>query len=98
VSGGGEFLRIRLFVFLGTISYSLYLVHQNLGYVVINQFYNIGLSPQIGISAALIVSVLTAYLLTSRVEKPSLSLIRNAYNNNEKIQKIAERLPVFFKR
>jgi peptidoglycan/LPS O-acetylase OafA/YrhL len=41
LSGRMMFLQFKPFVFMGGISYSLYLIHQNIGYVIINKFYAI---------------------------------------------------------
>jgi peptidoglycan/LPS O-acetylase OafA/YrhL len=45
VSGRLRILKFKPLVYLGGISYSLYLLHQNIGYVIINKFYDVGLSP-----------------------------------------------------
>lgn len=79
VSGRLKFLSIKPLVILGSMSYSLYLLHQNIGYIVINKLYNIGVNPILSIILAILTTLSLAYLTTRFVEKPSLIVIRNAY-------------------
>jgi O-antigen/teichoic acid export membrane protein/peptidoglycan/LPS O-acetylase OafA/YrhL len=67
----------RPLVFLGAISYSLYLVHQNIGYLVMRA---LGTFPRpLQISAAIAVALLLASLLTFFIERPALRAIRVRY-------------------
>jgi len=71
-------LAAKPLVFLGTISYSLYLIHQNLGYVVIRWLYSLGVtSPFILIPVPIIVALCVASLMQRYVEQPSLNYIRD---------------------
>ncbi len=72
-------LRSRALVFLGAISYSLYLVHQNLGYILIHRAYGLGISPWISVPVAVAVVLLVATGLTYLVEKPANRALRRAY-------------------
>lgn len=91
-------LRNHILVYLGTISYSLYLTHQNVGYVIINHSYANNLNPFVGLSLALIVSLFLAHWLMVLVEKPSSSKLRSYYKSNKKIQQIGEKLTLLSKR
>ncbi len=91
-------LSVRPLVALGAISYSLYLVHQNIGYVIINYTYQLGINPILGIIAAVLVSIAIATVLTKYVEKPSLAWIRSAYRQSEQMQKMARKLSFSFGR
>ena len=72
-------LRAAPFAFLGTISYSLYLLHQAIGFSLIWHLEAIGFSAgSAGLCAALIVTGL-ATLLTFFVERPALRMIRDAW-------------------
>lgn len=82
ISGWLAFLRSKLFVSLGTISYSLYLIHQNIGYVIINQFYRWNLTPSVGIVLAVFISLLLAHLLTQYIEKPLADILRRLYTQH----------------
>ena len=79
LNGYLRILACKPLVFFGSISYSLYLIHQNIGYIVINLFYKLDLSPIFAIVTAILVSVFLAFLITRFVEKPSLDFIRNKY-------------------
>ena len=63
-------------LFLGAISYSLYLIHQSIGHALMYHLINVGVSPLLASLAALLVSVLLASLLTFAVERPVLRVVR----------------------
>jgi peptidoglycan/LPS O-acetylase OafA/YrhL len=73
-----SFLATRPLVFLGSISYALYLVHQMIGYQIISAFIS---WPVVGIAIASLVSLSIATLVTRLVEKPAVRSIRNMYVN-----------------
>lgn len=75
-----KFINLRALEWLGGISYSLYLVHQNVGYIVINKLkdYNINFSLLIIIPMA--ISLAIASFMTYYIEKPSLTLLRSKTN------------------
>jgi peptidoglycan/LPS O-acetylase OafA/YrhL len=58
-------------VFLGTISYSLYLVHAGIGYVIIRKAYAAGWDGHLAIGLAVLTAILLACLLTFGVERPA---------------------------
>jgi peptidoglycan/LPS O-acetylase OafA/YrhL len=84
ISGRLKLLRNELMVFIGTISYSLYLIHQNIGYIIIGEFYRKGLNPFIGILCAFAFSVSLATFLYKFIEKPCMNVIRNHYSGVDK--------------
>jgi peptidoglycan/LPS O-acetylase OafA/YrhL len=71
------FFKNKVFVFMGGISYALYLVHQNIGYIIINSFNEYNISPYIGIFIATSFSILLAYLITKYIEGPSIKKIKD---------------------
>lgn len=77
---GQAWLRTRPLVFLGSISYSLYLLHQNIGYVVIRELTLCGIDPRLSLLAALVTSLPLATLLTYLIERPALRAIKQAYH------------------
>ncbi|UQA49531.1 acyltransferase [Vibrio sp. ED002] len=74
-------LRVKVFTFLGSISYSLYLLHQNIGYVIINTGYKLEASPFFSIATAFIISIILASILTFYIEGPIMKLMRQAYRD-----------------
>jgi peptidoglycan/LPS O-acetylase OafA/YrhL len=78
-TGWLRFIALGPLVFLGTISYTLYLVHQNIGYVVMQKAMAGGLRTNAAIALAIVVSVLLAALLTYTVERPGREWLRNRY-------------------
>lgn len=76
ISGYLNFIVNRLTLWLGSLSYSLYLIHQNIGYGIINHSYAIGLSGITGVAIAVGVSFLLAILIHYHVEKPALLWFR----------------------
>ena len=77
--GTMRFLAVRPLLFLGSISYSLYLVHQNIGYVVIRQALASGWATELAILAATVLCLALAMLLRSAVEVPAQRAIRRWY-------------------
>jgi len=83
-----KFLSLRPLVFLGSISYSLYLIHQNIGYVIINKFYSQGLNPYVGIVCAIFISLIIASLMARLIEVPAMRYIRNKYKSSLRLQRL----------
>lgn len=66
----------RPLILLGFISYPLYLVHQNIGYLIIGRLEAAGWRPEAAIAVALAVALLLATAITYLVEQPALRLYR----------------------
>lgn len=64
-------------VFLGTISYSWYLVHQNVGYIVIRESRELGASATWSVVIAAAASIALASILAFGIERPAYRLIRD---------------------
>ena len=62
----------RPIVFLASISYPLYLIHQNIGYAIIINLYRMGIKSEIIIIIPTIILVGVAYLLHQFIEIPVL--------------------------
>jgi peptidoglycan/LPS O-acetylase OafA/YrhL len=75
-TGALRWLTWRPLTFLGFISYPLYLVHQNIGYLIILRLEAAGVRPEAAIAAALAVAILLATAVTHVVEQPALRLYR----------------------
>jgi peptidoglycan/LPS O-acetylase OafA/YrhL len=77
--GALPLLRSRLFSFFGWVSYSLYLLHQYIGYVVIHQLEARGISATVAIVIAGIVVLVLATALSRWIEYPGQQAIRSWY-------------------
>lgn len=76
IKGYLRFITLKPLVFLGTISYSLYLIHQNLGYAIIRSLYQYDVNPYISILIAIIMCLILATLMTIFIEKPAMNAIK----------------------
>lgn len=77
-------------LFLGTISYPLYLIHQNIGYIVIRAVSPMINNSSLAVGAAIAVSLFLASSLTFLVERPARRVIRVAYRQLQLRQKRQE--------
>lgn len=71
-------LRWAPFVFLGTISYSLYLLHQAIGFSLIWHLELVGVRASLAALIAAVIVTLLAIGLTFLVERPAMRAIRRA--------------------
>ncbi|MFT7828728.1 acyltransferase family protein [Priestia megaterium] len=75
------FLNHNFLIFLGTISYPLYLIHQNIGYVVINLLDKVGLDSNIIFLIPILISLAIATFITFCVEKPIQRYLHRKLHN-----------------
>lgn len=80
ISGRVSIFRTPVLIYLGGISYPLYLLHQNIGYVVINGAYGYGIPSLGGVFLAIIVSLALAHFVSRCIERPSAKFIKRIYN------------------
>ncbi|UXH80158.1 acyltransferase family protein [Roseateles amylovorans] len=66
-------------LWLGAISYTLYLLHENIGWAVIRRLELWGVSANLAILAAFVLSLALAHVLTTWVEQPAMPWIRRRY-------------------
>ena len=92
LTGKIKALSYKPLVYLGGISYSLYLLHQNIGYIIINKFYELLWNPILGVLVAIAITIILAILSRQYVELPLLNKIRKSYNNSNIYQKMAGKL------
>ncbi|MCP5388023.1 MAG: acyltransferase [Novosphingobium sp.] len=69
-------------LWLGALSYPLYLVHQNIGYAVMQQVEAQGGAPALATGAALFAVFLLALAIHKAIEQPSLAAIRGAWRRS----------------
>jgi peptidoglycan/LPS O-acetylase OafA/YrhL len=75
-SGRADWIACRPLLYLGGISYSLYLTHHWLGQVFLNRADKWGMNPNLALAAGVSLCLLTASLMTYLVERPSLHWLR----------------------
>lgn len=73
----------RPLLWLGSLSYALYLVHQNVGYGVIGWSYRQGLPGWAGVALALVTAFALASLIHYAIEKPALRKFRSFRQRRE---------------
>lgn len=76
MSGYLNLLANRFLLFLGSLSYALYLVHQNIGYGIIGLAYDAGLPGWAGVALAVVTALTLAFLIHKGVEQPALRWFR----------------------
>ena len=77
--GKMKFLNNKVLLYLGSISYPLYLIHQNIGYALIHVMEDYGLTHEIWIIVPTFVSILLAHSILYVVEKPSQNFLFKHY-------------------
>jgi peptidoglycan/LPS O-acetylase OafA/YrhL len=79
IAGRTGFLNAPVLVWLGALSYPLYLVHQNLGYAVITALETVGLPAWTATVLAILAALGAAQLVHDLVETPSLRMLRGMW-------------------
>jgi peptidoglycan/LPS O-acetylase OafA/YrhL len=75
-------LRLGPLVWLGAISYPLYLLHENIGWGMLLNLEAVGWTPNWAILASICVVLLLAAMLHYTVEMPAMKRIRNYYRRH----------------
>ena len=78
---GGRLARLvsPITLWLGAISYSLYLIHRNIGYLALDWLHANQFGPIMGIAITTAGALALATIFTYAVERPSLRILRTAY-------------------
>lgn len=71
---------VKPLVFSGTISYALYLIHQNIGYIILNYIQEFNISMWVGTFFAICISLVIATIITFLFEKRVIFYLKNSYN------------------
>ena len=84
VTNNLKFIATKPLLYLGMISYSLYLIHQFIGYIIIRWLETHALlTPITIIIVPLLISIAIASAMHHFIEKPSLVFIRNKWGNSD---------------
>jgi peptidoglycan/LPS O-acetylase OafA/YrhL len=81
--GKAPFLNLRLLTFLGAISYSLYLLHENMGYLLLGLLHRQGVNANVAVGITILVAVALAAATTFLIERPAMTLIRRWYKSRQ---------------
>jgi peptidoglycan/LPS O-acetylase OafA/YrhL len=81
VSNRLGWIAVRPMVWLGTISYSLYLIHGCIGGACITRLPGLWRWPALTMAVPLLLSLAAAAMITHGIEQPALRLIRNRYKS-----------------
>ena len=87
LNGWMLFLVNRLTLWLGTISYSLYLTHRNLGYLLLSWLHERSVGAFIAIAVTLLAALALATALTYALERPASTAIRSWYEARRRARK-----------
>lgn len=79
LAGKMKWLNNRFLLFLGSISYPLYLVHQNIGYAMIREMEKFGMIHELWILVPLFLSIALSVLIVKYVEVPVQNLLYKKY-------------------
>jgi peptidoglycan/LPS O-acetylase OafA/YrhL len=74
-----SFIVNKPLVFLGTISYSLYLIHQVVGFIIIRELEARGIDAHLAVFITLGFIILLASAMNILIEKPAMKIIRKRY-------------------
>ena len=64
------FIAIKPLLFLGYVSYPLYLIHQYIGYIIILKLDSFHVNEIVSVFIALVFSIALAWVITEYLEKP----------------------------
>jgi len=79
VTGRLRFAISPVTLWLGTISYSLYLIHHNLGYSTLSRLHDAGVSTSTSFLVTLAGALILAFVLNQVVERPAIRALRHWY-------------------
>ncbi|MBL8513422.1 MAG: acyltransferase [Betaproteobacteria bacterium] len=79
VSPWGRILACAPLLWLGTISYSLYLVHHNLGYLLLSDLHRRGLGTAAALVFTIALAIVLAAAVTFLIERPVCAWLRERY-------------------
>lgn len=93
VFGKLTFLNIKPLLFLGKISYSLYLLHQYIGIQLIETFKSFGMNVYAAILFCIAICIGIAWVITKYIEIPAVSLIRTQSRQKGMVHELSKEEP-----
>ncbi len=90
-SGRAPWLGNRVLVFLGAVSYPLYLVHENIGWVAERAMQRAGWSFDASVLIATMGAIAVAAVLTYVVERPAARALRGWYGRRRRVGLVVAR-------
>jgi len=79
-----NFLNNRVLLFLGSISYSLYLIHENIGKALISYLKEVVDNQIFYLPITITIIIILSAIINKKIEKPAMNFIRNKYKNYAK--------------
>jgi peptidoglycan/LPS O-acetylase OafA/YrhL len=79
-----KFLNNRVLIFLGSISYSVYLIHENIGVAIIFYLKRMVNCQLFYLPITIAIIIIFAAIINKKIEKPAMNFIRNKYKNYAK--------------
>ena len=83
ITGNLKWIILPPIIFLGEISYPLYLLHQNIGYVIIARLHEAGLDSPAWLFVPVIVSLALSVAVHHLVEKPAREWLRQKWKHGK---------------
>lgn len=78
-----QWLKSDTLVYLGALSFPLYLIHQNIGYVIIQKLEAMGFVHEVFLIVPLGLSLVLAHIILYYVEKPSHNVLFKLYKERQ---------------
>ncbi len=85
IRGHAGILRHGFLIYLGTISYSLYLIHHMVGFRIIQELQTIGTEPNTALFITVLLMIVTASLMTYIIERPAARHMKKLYQRHKHI-------------
>jgi peptidoglycan/LPS O-acetylase OafA/YrhL len=87
-----KLLNRKVFLYMGILTYPLYLIHQNIGFIIFN---NLGskINKWVLLFAVFTIMLIASYMINKFIEKPLGSGLRKSLKKNSLLIKLKSKLP-----